>query len=316
MGWLRVVGSLKLHVSFAKEPYKRDDILQKRPIIFRSLLIVAIPIRQWLLACKCVTHLNVSCHAYKWVMSRIQMRQVAHTNESCHIYKWGVRQSEKNGPVFGGLFCKSALCLWMKRSPMCVGHLSMCVSACVCVCVCVCVRECVCPRVQVDTSCLYACNTYKWVMSQIQMSHVTHPNESCHIYKWVMSHITMRHLTPTCESWHTYKWVIWHVQMSHFPHVNKSRQTYLWVISRIWIRHVTHVNESCHTYERVMCHIQMSHLAKPSSMSHIQRRHVTHTNKSWHAHERVMSHIEMTHVAHTIWIFLANTSSYTYEWVI
>jgi len=26
-------GSLKLQVSFAKEPYKRDNILQKRPII-------------------------------------------------------------------------------------------------------------------------------------------------------------------------------------------------------------------------------------------------------------------------------------------
>ena len=43
MGWLRLVGSLKLQVSFAKEPYKRDDILQKRPIILRSLLNVATP---------------------------------------------------------------------------------------------------------------------------------------------------------------------------------------------------------------------------------------------------------------------------------
>jgi len=41
MGWLRLVGSLKLRVSFAKEPYKRDDILQKRPIVITSLLIVA-----------------------------------------------------------------------------------------------------------------------------------------------------------------------------------------------------------------------------------------------------------------------------------
>jgi len=40
---LHVVGSLKLQVSFAKEPYERDDILQKRPIISRSLLIVATP---------------------------------------------------------------------------------------------------------------------------------------------------------------------------------------------------------------------------------------------------------------------------------
>ena len=43
MEWLRLVGSLKLQVSFAKEPYNRDDILQKRLIILRSLLIVAIP---------------------------------------------------------------------------------------------------------------------------------------------------------------------------------------------------------------------------------------------------------------------------------
>jgi len=34
---------LKIIVSFAKEPYKRDDVLQKRPIILRSLLIVATP---------------------------------------------------------------------------------------------------------------------------------------------------------------------------------------------------------------------------------------------------------------------------------
>ena len=30
-GWLRLVGSMKLQVSFAAEPCKRDDILQKRP---------------------------------------------------------------------------------------------------------------------------------------------------------------------------------------------------------------------------------------------------------------------------------------------
>jgi len=38
------VGSLKLLLlSFAKEPYKKDYILQKRPTILRSLLIVATP---------------------------------------------------------------------------------------------------------------------------------------------------------------------------------------------------------------------------------------------------------------------------------
>jgi len=48
MGWLRLVGSFKLQVSFAKEPYKREYILQKRPIVLRSLLIVAIPYDIWL----------------------------------------------------------------------------------------------------------------------------------------------------------------------------------------------------------------------------------------------------------------------------
>jgi len=43
MGWLWLIGSLKLKVSFAKQPYKKNDILQKRLIIVRSLLIVATP---------------------------------------------------------------------------------------------------------------------------------------------------------------------------------------------------------------------------------------------------------------------------------
>jgi len=43
MGWLRLVGFLKLQVSLAKEPYKRDHVLQKRPVIWSSLLIVATP---------------------------------------------------------------------------------------------------------------------------------------------------------------------------------------------------------------------------------------------------------------------------------
>ena len=43
MGWLWLIGSIKLQVSFAKEPYKRDDILQKRPIILSILLTVTTP---------------------------------------------------------------------------------------------------------------------------------------------------------------------------------------------------------------------------------------------------------------------------------
>jgi len=37
----RLVGSIIFYFSFAKEPYKRDDILQKRPVIWSILLAVA-----------------------------------------------------------------------------------------------------------------------------------------------------------------------------------------------------------------------------------------------------------------------------------
>jgi len=43
MRWLCLIGSFKLQVSSAKEPYNRNDILQKTPIILRGLLIVATP---------------------------------------------------------------------------------------------------------------------------------------------------------------------------------------------------------------------------------------------------------------------------------
>jgi len=45
MGWLWLAGLIKSKVSFAKEPYKRDDILPERPIIFNILLAVTTPQR-------------------------------------------------------------------------------------------------------------------------------------------------------------------------------------------------------------------------------------------------------------------------------
>ena len=43
MGWLRLVGCLKIQVSFAKEPYKRDHYSAKRHVFLSILLIVATP---------------------------------------------------------------------------------------------------------------------------------------------------------------------------------------------------------------------------------------------------------------------------------
>ena len=67
LGWLRLVRSLKLWGSLAKEPYKRDYILQKRPTILRSLLIVATP--AFSVSRKCspyidMIHMHICTHMY------------------------------------------------------------------------------------------------------------------------------------------------------------------------------------------------------------------------------------------------------------
>jgi len=43
MGWLRLVGSLQLYVSFAEHSLFYRALLQKRAIVLRSLLIEATP---------------------------------------------------------------------------------------------------------------------------------------------------------------------------------------------------------------------------------------------------------------------------------
>ena len=43
--WLRLVSSPKTKVSFAKEPYRKDYILQKRLVFLRSELIIGMYIR-------------------------------------------------------------------------------------------------------------------------------------------------------------------------------------------------------------------------------------------------------------------------------
>ena len=49
MGWLRLVGSLKLQVSFAEYHLFYWALLQKRPIILRSLQAVATPYQNLLI---------------------------------------------------------------------------------------------------------------------------------------------------------------------------------------------------------------------------------------------------------------------------
>ena len=99
MGWLRLVGSLKVQVSFAEYRLFYRALLQKRPTFLGSLLIVATSYHNnerishkyvgdttaWM---SHVTHMNESCHTYEWVMSHTWMSHVTHMNETQHTSEW------------------------------------------------------------------------------------------------------------------------------------------------------------------------------------------------------------------------------------
>ena len=82
--WLRLVGSLKSHVSFAKEPYKRDCILQKRPTILRSLIIVATPCMSTRNLIRCNTTQNIHCTCTKQAL-HIHFSTLQHNTPAIHL---------------------------------------------------------------------------------------------------------------------------------------------------------------------------------------------------------------------------------------
>jgi len=71
MGWLRLVGSLKLYVSFAKEPYQRDYILlslfvsvsatDERIHAFTGSHVVCCSVLQCVAACCSVLQCSAVC---------------------------------------------------------------------------------------------------------------------------------------------------------------------------------------------------------------------------------------------------------------
>ena len=119
----QLVGSLQLQGSFAKEPYKRDDTLRKRPMILRSLVIVSTPYlvighdepnkRECRCICVCMrcVLVGVGVPVMTITIGHDQPhRREPHNHTSTHT------------------------------------HTCVCVCACVrvCVCACACVRVCAC----------------------------------------------------------------------------------------------------------------------------------------------------------------------------
>ena len=140
-------------------------------------------------------------------------------------------------------------------------------------------------------------------MLHIQISHVTHTNESCHTCEcvtWLSLHTWLNELCHTyaCVTCHTNEGVMSHVWMSHVTRTNISRDDRYHCI-RQWTSHVTRINESCRTYGWVTSQVRMSHF--------------THMNESCHTHEWDMSHTWMCHVTSLPFRTWQNESCHTYE---
>ena len=106
MGWLRLVGSLKLQVTFAKEPHKREHILQKRRIILRSLLIVATP----------YTYIQRGIHIYNCVCVSLSLSLCIYAYDT-HRFKYYIhiqilnvcREFIKIFKMLNGLFLSACM---------------------------------------------------------------------------------------------------------------------------------------------------------------------------------------------------------------
>jgi len=121
MGWLRLVGSLKLYVSLKNIGLFCRALLQKRPIILRSLLIVATPYV---------------------ILRKIALWGLIHIITIIHIITAELRSQLTN--VFAPQnHYRADIC---KVCCMCCGVLqcvAVCCSVLQCVAVCCCVLQCV-----------------------------------------------------------------------------------------------------------------------------------------------------------------------------
>jgi len=136
MGWLRWVGSIKLQVSFAEYHLFYRALLQKRPIILRSLLIVATPYKDVKQEIVHTLLLEEFCVSKKWVMIMDRRQDWNATSESI--------PAGKGGPFAQDCYCARDLLL-CQRSLCCsvLQRVAVCCSVLQCVAVCCSVLQCV-----------------------------------------------------------------------------------------------------------------------------------------------------------------------------
>ena len=117
MGWLRLVGSLQLQVSFAKEPYKRDYILQKRPIKAHTSYVCVIhdTHRMCVSHITCALYLCTPIHYVRahftcalYIMCAVNLCISAYTTCARYDVRYGVATISRLLKIIG-LFCRRAL---------------------------------------------------------------------------------------------------------------------------------------------------------------------------------------------------------------
>jgi len=132
MGWLWLVGSIKLYVSFAKEPYKRDDILQKRPIILSILLTVATPYELCLnLICVATPFISDTCSS--WFMNTLHhtathCNTLQHTATHCNTLQYSACSKVKTSKtgVRHTFFGETCLIQMQAMSHSYMSHVQVC----------------------------------------------------------------------------------------------------------------------------------------------------------------------------------------------
>jgi len=145
-----------------------------------------------------VAHRNESCRTYECVMSHIGMSHVAHMNASCLTYEWVMSHIWMSYVAHMNEPCRTYI------SHISVSH--------------------TCKHLQYSV-CLPLCrryewgHTYEWVMSHIQMSHVTHISHTwaCQTQASTSNSCAegMSEATPMNYWCCAYKWVIFHIHHRH-----------------------------------------------------------------------------------------------------